>query len=251
MKKLAILNDPQLGWEHPKVLDLAIRFVRWFAPDYIDLPGDIQDCYSFSKYLKNPGIDLVKKANEEVAKSRGLYSELREITDQICQEEGNHERRLRTLIWKDAPVLSGLKGVSFEDIFGLKDFKIKFREWGVGKYYGKLFVTHGNIVRKHSAYSAKAHFDKYGVSVIHGHTHRGGSYYHTNMNGAHVAYENFCLCTFGMEYVQNPDWQHGLSVVYLENNGDFHVDQVPILGGSSGDDTKDTPYLMYGGKRFV
>ena len=242
MKKLAILNDIQLGWEDPDSLDLAIRFLREWAPDYIDLNGDIQDCYSFSTFTKNPAV--VRKADEEVAKSRGLYADLKEITDHIEQEEGNHEFRLTKLIWRDAPCLEGLPGLSFECIFGLKDFKIKYRK--EGRFYGNLYVTHGSIVRKHSAYSAKAHFEKYGVSVLHGHTHRGGTYYHTNKNGPHISAENFCLCTFDMEYVSDPDWQRGLTVTYLENDGDFHLDQIPILQDESG-----KPYLMYGGKRFT
>ena len=243
MKKLAILNDIQLGFEEPPVLKLALKFLKWFQPHWIDLDGDIQDCYSFSRYDKDPLI--IKKAEEEVELSRWLYKELKKITPHIEQEEGNHERRFTKLIHTQAPALAGLRGVTFEDIFGLHDCKIKYRR--EGRFYGRLYVTHGSIVRKHSAYTAKAHFDKYGVSVIHGHTHRGGSYMHTNLGGAYEAYENFCLCTFNMPYLDSPpDWQHGFSVVYVDNDGSVDIDQIRIRR-----DSNFKPYLMYGGKRFV
>ena len=38
-----------------------------------------------------------------------------------------------------------------------------------------------------------------------------------------------CLCRLDPEYAQDPDWQQGFSVVHVEDNGFYHVQQIPIL----------------------
>ena len=72
-----------------------------------------------------------------------------------------------------------------------------------------------------------------------GHTHRLGIYYRTNAKGTHAAYENGCLCRLDPEYVQDPDWQQGLSVVRVGEKGFFNVQQVPIINRN---------FMMYGNK---
>jgi hypothetical protein len=62
-----------------------------------------------------------------------------------------------------------------------------------------------------------------------GHTHRLGIYYRTNASGTYAAYENGCLCRLDPEYAICPDWQQGFSVIHVEANGYFHVQQIPIL----------------------
>ena len=102
-------------------------------------------------------------------------------------------------------------------------------------------VTHGDLVLKHSGQSAKAHFEKYGTSILHGHTHRLGIYYKRDVRGIHAAYENGCLCRLDPEYAIHPNWHHGFSMVQVEEGGFFYVEQIPILNRKT---------LFYGGKRY-
>jgi hypothetical protein len=140
---------------------------------------------------------------------------------------GNHEDRWRRVQWQ-FPALQGML-MDFDEAFHMTDYGFKWKPYGGILQLGKLFVTHGSIVSKHSGQTARAHFDKYGNSVLVGHTHRLGVFYRTNSRGMHAAYENGCLCRLNPEYVQAPDWQQGLSVVHVLDNGFFNVQQVPVL----------------------
>jgi hypothetical protein len=155
-------------------------------------------------------------------------------------EEGNHEDRLRRAIWRN-PEFAGIKALEFPELFKLADYGFEHRKYGDLYRIGKLSVTHGEIVRKHSGASAKAHYEKVGGSVLHGHTHRMGSYFRTTAAGAHGAWENGCLCRLDPEYVKRPDWQQGFSVIHVDpKTGTFNVQQVPILARR---------FFYYGGER--
>src|SRR5262249_22078727 len=123
-----------------------------------------------------------------------------------------------------------LPDVQFPALFKLAEHGFEWREYGDFVRLGQLIVTHGSIVAQHSAVSGKRHFEKYGTSVLIGHTHRLGIYSRPTLSGAHAAYENGCLCRLDPEYVQHPDWQQGFSVVSVDERGGwFNVVQVPIL----------------------
>jgi hypothetical protein len=142
---------------------------------------------------------------------------------------GNHEERFLRFIADKAQALGLIPGMDFQTIFGLGEFGFQWKDYGEYINLGKLMVTHGFIVRSHAGYSAKAHFERLGTSVLIGHTHRMGSYFKTTKKGIHVVYENGCLCKLNPEYVQYPDWQQGFSVVHVETNGFFHVQHIPII----------------------
>ena len=141
---------------------------------------------------------------------------------------GNHEDRWRRVIWKQgSPYRSMFR--SFLEAFQMADYGFRWRSYGDYILLGKLMVTHGSMVSKHSGQTARAHYDKYGRSVLVGHTHRLGAYYHRNMEGTYAAFENGCLCSLDPEYTQHPNWQQGFSVVEVGDGGLFHVTQCPIL----------------------
>ena len=75
---------------------------------------------------------------------------------------------------------------------------------------GNFLITHGDLIRAHSSYTAKGMSDKYGGSGIHGHTHRLGSYYRKNYFGIYGWWENGCLCDLNPDWITNPNWQQGL-----------------------------------------
>ena len=106
-------------------------------------------------------------------------------------------------------------------------------------HIGHLMFTHGEIASRWSGMSAKRHYEKYGCCVIHGHTHRLGTFYHTNISNTFAAFENGCLSTLTPDYITAPDWQNGFSVLHHSNNY-FHVDQIAIVRGQ----------YCYGGKIY-
>lgn len=228
MRTYAVLNDIQIPFHDQPVLDAVLGFVKKLRPDGVVLNGDIVDCYELSVYDKDPLTQA--SLREEVDQARALVGRLRMLSPKVIWIGGNHEDRLRRYIWKRAPELGVLPGITFPKLFGLSDYGVEWRDYGESIMLGKLMVTHGSMVRSHSAYSAKAHFDRHGTSVMIGHTHRMGQFYRTNRNGVHAAYENGCLCRLDPEYVHDPDWQQGFAVVHVEERtGHFNVQQIPVL----------------------
>ena len=226
MKTWAILSDLQIPFQDKRVLDLVLRGLKRIKPGGVVLNGDVVDCYELSEFDKNP---LGQAGLErEVKEAKWLMGELQYIPERWWLG-GNHEDRLRRYLWKRATQFAGLDVLRFETLFGLDRAGFNWKPYGGTLKLGKLLVTHGSLVLKHSGWTGRAHFEKYGNSVLVGHTHRLGAYYRTNAKGVHAGYENGCLCRLDPEYVQYPDWQQGFSVVQVHESGWFNVTQVPIL----------------------
>jgi hypothetical protein len=234
-----VLNDLQVPFQDKPVLNLVLDFIDDLRPYGVILAGDVNDCYELSVFDKNP----LKKWTlaREIKECGDVMKRLSKHATVKVWEEGNHEDRLRRALWSN-PEFASLKELQFRQLFHLDDYGFKHLPYGDVYNIGKLSTTHGDIVRKHSGASAKAHFEKIGGSVLHGHTHRLGSYYRTNSKGTHVSYENGCLCRLDPEYIRHPDWQQGFSVVHVEpRSGLFNVQQIPILNRRT---------FFYGGERI-
>jgi len=242
-----VLNDLQIPFHDDKVLNrLILPFVDELQPDGVILNGDVVDCYSISDFDKDPL--TAATMDREIRLATRLMERFKRVGRRIWHG-GNHEDRLRRVVWKNPVLLRSVDKASrekivhlldFPEMFGLAEYGFEWLPYGDFTMLGKLMVTHGSLVSKHSALSARAHFEKYGSSVLVGHTHRGGIYYKRDVHGVHAAYENFCLCKLTPEYVISPNWQQGFSVVHVGPNGFFNVTQIPILPGNQ---------FYYGGTR--
>lgn len=232
-----VLSDFQIPFHDVDAVKLTLAFASELKPYGVILNGDVVDCYSLSDFDKNP----LQKASlqTEIELAGKLMGQFQHVKERIWLG-GNHEDRLRRVIWRN-PAFAGLKELEFPQLFHLADYGFKWKEYGDVHRLGKLSVTHGDTVRASSGATARAHFEKFGGSVLHGHTHRLGAYYRTNGTGTHGAWENGCLCRLDPEYVKRPDWQQGFSVVHVGAGGAFNVQQVPILPGYG---------LFYGDRRF-
>lgn len=231
MQTWVVLNDLQIPFHDRRVVDrLVLPFVESLKPYGILLNGDIVDCYAISDYTKDP---LMKKdLLREIHEVGRLMARLQKTgARELIWLGGNHEDRLRRYLWQHAPELT-MPATSFEELFRVGAHGFTYRPYGACHRLGKLIVTHGDLASKHSAYTARMMFEKYGNSILMGHTHRLGVFYRRDVNGVHAAYENGCLCMLQAEYAQHPNWQQGFSVVHVDKGGLFNVQQIPILNRS-------------------
>ena len=231
-KKWIVLSDLQIPFEDGPVLwDLVVPFIRELRPYGVILNGDVVDNYEISDYSKDPKQrDAASLAREREGAER-LMKALAPVTKERIWLGGNHEDRFRRYVWSRIPELVAADmASSFESAFRLKEYGFRWKPYGQHYMLGKLLVTHGFLVRGASGASGRAHFEKLGTSVLHGHTHRLGVYHKTNQGGDHAAYENGCLCRLdGLDYAQFPDWQQGFSVVDVFEGGLFNVNLIRIL----------------------
>lgn len=202
--------------------------------------GDLADCWSISRFEKDPA--RLHTLQDDIDVAGGHLHQ----TAQVCRDakrylvEGNHEERLRKVIWDLQGAQRELarlrvfqKAMTWPSLLGLDQIGWDFIPTADQPKLGlitKLAVKHGTVVRKWSGWSAKGEYEKHGKGGLSGHTHRLGAFYHRDMAGSHVWHETGCSCDLKPEYVQHPDWQHACVVVaYTEDR--YHVEPVYIQDG--------------------
>ena len=235
-----IINDLHKPFEDQQAVSVAEKLIQHIQPDYLHYNGDIVDFYQISKFDKKPWkIADMQSDLDNVAAMFKYHASIFNKT-KLYFHVGNHEDRLRRYLWSVAKELSQLRCLELPELLGLKDYGIEMLDYDEGALINDCFlVMHGDLVRKNSGYTARAMMEKHGGCGICGHTHRGGSHYQRDRFGEWGWWENFCLCDLSPDYVQNPNWQQGITVVQFTTNR-FFVEQIPIIDGK----------CLYGGKIF-
>lgn len=249
-RQVVIVSDTQ----HPHAQDdSACELVRDFIedkqPDKVIQIGDFIDLYSVSRFLKRLPPSERPSLWDEIEETRNLakwwHSAAPDAEWVIL--EGNHEQRLQTYLETHAEELMEFPDLRLEHLLGFDELGINYvGPYGAGVWVGQedgLWATHGDYARKHSGYSARAQLEAVGSSVIHGHTHRLGAFYQTNMGGTYAGFEVGCLCRPEKTppFRRNQNWQLGFANVWVSDHSPrFHVDLVAITDGG----------FVYGGERY-
>jgi len=230
MKTTVVLNDTHGNFVDPVALRLVLDFIKREQPDNVVLNGDIMDFYKISQFDKDPARLTTLQEEIDFVYDNILGPIRKAVPDaKIDYVQGNHEARLRKYLWKKASELASLRALNIDALLRLRELNITYHE----KMHkiGDLYFFHGEVIRQHSGYTAKAMFDRKGVSLIHGHTHRDGKYTLRNLNGQYAVWENYCLCSLEPEYIDFPNWTQGFA--YITHVGKRPMcEQVPIISGS-------------------
>jgi len=237
---VAVINDTHNPYQDQITLDLVENFLYELQPQFLIYDGDTNDFYPISPFDKNPNrIDsLQSDIDNTVAMfrrhKRGLPKTKRILID------GNHEDRLRRFLWTKAPQLESLRCLKFEELFELDELGIEHIAYEQGLMINDSFlILHSDIASIHSGYTAKRLYEKHGGCGIGGHCHRGGSFYKRDRFGTWGWWENFCLCHLNPDWIKNPNWEQGFSLVHFIGKR-FWVEQIPIIDHE----------FLYGGKLY-
>lgn len=237
------ISDIHCPFQDDIAINAMVLFAQWWKPDTIIFIGDVVDFYAISSFAKDPNRGLRLKEELDTAKDTiGFICKMMPDTKKYFIK-GNHEARLQKYLWTRATELANLDELRLEKLLDFEKHSIEYIETGQMKYHG-IIVKHGNVVRRYSGYTARAEFEKNGMSGVSGHTHRLSVYYHNNEAGSFVWSEIGCLCRHDAEYLdgQAPNWQSGFGIGYFkENSKRFHIETVPIVRGKA----------MYGGQEFT
>lgn len=235
-----IYGDSHIPFQDPKAEAVVLGIIKEAQPDFIGHLGDLGDCYKISRYSTDP--TRHQSTQDDIDAMR---THLHQVSQLAPKAEklllgGNHEDRLRKLIWdlpgaaRELPRLRVFqKAMTWPVLLGLDEIGWDFVDYNKQPVVGripKLLLKHGDIVRKWSGFSAKAEWEKHARSGVSGHTHRAGAFFHRDLNGSHVWYEAGCTCLLEPEYVRQPDWQHACIVVTY-NEEWFHGSIVYIQNG--------------------
>ena len=235
-------SDLHLPFHDERALAILYAILEDVQPDIVVDHGDTIDCQEISKYPKDPARRIALK--EEIRMGAEHFAKVTELTPDAkhiwC--EGNHEERLKRLIWglaenRQAGEILTLPQVSealaWGSLLGLTELG-----WDIVHYpshrllFDKLILTHGEKVRAQSGQSEKAELEHYSKSGLSGHTHRIGYYGKKTYDGQLGWWGLGCLCAIRTHYVSFPNWQQGLAVVvWSEDRKSFAVERVRIFDG--------------------
>ncbi len=131
---------------------------------------------------------------------------------------------------QENPALFGLKCLEMKSLLGLKERGIKSYPYKHEPIeHHKFQIHHGAIIRKHSGWTAKALYERYGGCGICGHSHRGSNYIKRTRQGIFGWYENMCMCKLDASYGDFFDWHQGWSIAYFTKKDLFHLEQIPVI----------------------
>ena len=243
--RVVVISDMQIPYHDPKIIGsphkkmaLIERFIREYQPDTIVIDGDGIDCYSLSTFDKNP--HRIFKTKDELAMAGNMLDMFHKLCPNavIIWLDGNHEYRLwRTymeLCAKDVKVLevlgaAGITTLDTSNLLHLADRGVQYQPYSGHLNFLSFIITHGDIVRSNSSYTARGMYEKWHSSGASGHTHRLGCYHFTDGTGrTHAWYELGSLCLNTLEYVSNPNWQQGFGYGQVLRNK-LHFLMAPIF----------------------
>lgn len=231
-------SDVHFPHQDDRALEILYQITEELQPDAIYCQGDLLDCYSLSRFEKNPYKTV--SLQKEIEMGAAHLATMRALApDAECTFiPGNHEDRLRRVIWDTALSSPGMKemvtlpgvaeALELPTLLGLPKMGWAYEKKVV--LNDRLILKHGDVVRRWAGYSARGEWEKYGKGGMSGHTHRAATFYHRDWNGQHLWAELGCLCRLDPEYAEHPDWQQSF-VVITWAGGHFSLERVFIHEG--------------------
>lgn len=206
LTKFVALGDIHFPFENTTSLEKATRFLIKYKPHYLVLLGDIVDCYSLSRFDKDPRRILSLQTEFDLATMWISFISTALPTTKIIYIEGNHERRLQKYL-NSHPEISSLRTLTIPQLLHLDELNVPYVK---NFTLGDLFFTHGEVVRKHSGQSARGEMEVNDTSGISGHTHRLSHFFKTTTHRDLQWLEAGCLCSLEPTYLDTkPNWQNG------------------------------------------
>lgn len=213
--RIGVLGDLHAPWVHWKSVRRAISVLKELKPNLIVQVGDARDLYSFAKFPRSHNVITPLEELKRGTKClEEVFGSLREACPRarVVMLMGNHDIRPHKRIVESAPENESLLGLfdyyKFEGVETITD-----DTW----FYGGMCFTHGwrSKLGDHASHAR--------MSVICGHSHRGGVVYMRDgkrtiweLNAGHLADPH----TPNMSYAKQrtfATWTHGLG--WIDSHG--------------------------------
>lgn len=231
-RKALVLSDIHFPYHDLDVLMVAIEHGVKSGIDSIYLNGDVLDCASISRFLKETGAPTFSEEREMFWQFVDYLNN--NVGVPITFKMGNHEERWEHYIKRNAPELNDVSDFSFKNVLRLDELGIDFVESRQKVYMGKLIVIHGHEFGE-SVFSpvnpARGLFLRAKSSVLAGHNHQTSEHHENNLKGDSMAcYSTGALCQLTPNYrpFAYTKWNHGFAIVEVFEDDTFHVDNLRI-----------------------
>ena len=232
-QKPLILSDIHFPYHAEDELLIALEHGHKQDCDSIYLNGDVLDCHTISRFLKDGG---APSFNEE----REMFWQFIEYVQSnwkvpIYYKLGNHEERWQNYLSRQVPELFDVSDLRFDNVMQFDKYGIVQVEAKQKTQMGKLIVVHGHEFGE-SIFSpvnpARGLFLKAKSSVLAGHNHQTSEHHENNLKGDSLAcFSTGCLCQLAPNYrpFAYTKWNHGFAVVGIDSDGSFEVDNYRII----------------------
>lgn len=245
-----VSSDHHWPLQDERVEAIILQTIERVKPHRYILNGDGPDMLALSKYPKDvrKGKSWELRTEQHHAKNWWwqVSALMKRWDGELFETEANHSGNDRESRWRrwlndNCPVLFQLDGMeellTYQRFFHPDDAGVQMVDEVV--IASDLRVRHGEVVRKHGGYSARAHGDKWQSSVLHGHTHRIGSSIkrRPGIPGVRAdeflkTYETGCVCMIDADYCPGADWAQGFAIIHEDPGSDvYQVEQIHVVNG--------------------
>lgn len=239
MKTTVVIPDMQIPYQDNTALRNVIEFVREFKPDVLVNVGDDIDAPQTSYWCKGRAGEYANTLQADMDQTAGIHLQFRDALGpgEYHVSRSNHGDRTRKYIAQYAPALVGLKCLRTESLLGYDKAGITYHTEPFEVANG-WWCAHGDegTLSPIAGRTASLLAEKWGLSVVCGHTHRAGiitrSYgvagkIHGQVTGMEVGHlmdlkqAGYLPGGFG-------DWQQAFGILYRSSRGTVTPSLIPI-----------------------
>ncbi|NUR00390.1 MAG: hypothetical protein HOY79_28830 [Streptomyces sp.] len=231
------LPDYQVPYHDAKLVRTLTRLVGDLQPDKVVHVGDFLDSPEPSRWNKGAAGEYAGTLQKSLDQASDVLIDLRVVYDgPIVLKLGNHDRRIQDYVRRYAPALAPLRALDFGRLIGADRLNVEICH-DVYEVAPGWLVAHGDegSLSRYAGGTAAGLAQKFGKSVVCGHTHRAGLIPHS------TGYNGRTRSLFGMEighamdlkragYLKagSANWQQGFGV--LRTDGKTTIPKlVPVI----------------------
>ena len=170
-RRILVISDLQIPYHHERAVINLTKLVKREKFDQVLCVGDELDMQSQSKWAKGTPLEYEGKLNDDRETCREVLWNLG-VTDVT---RSNHTDRLYHTILRGSPSLLGLPELEYPKFMGFDELGITFHKRPYEFLNGWVLV-HGDegSLNRNAGGTAAGLANRFGVSVVCGHTHRLG-----------------------------------------------------------------------------
>lgn len=234
-KKVGILNDIHVPYHSIAALTPAIDKFIQTGIDTLILNGDIIDCYSLSRFERDP---RKRGFSEELDMLAELFLSFKSYLNcRIIYKLGNHEDRYNMFLMRKAPELFGMPEFSINSL-------IKNRVGKDIEIVGEMRVINANaldIIHGHEfsigffspVNVARGLALRAKTNAVQGHNHISSEHTEKDLRGEiKTTWSIGCCCELHPEYMPINKWNHGFAELELDTSGSgFRLQNYRVVNG--------------------
>lgn len=257
IEKVMFSSDQQIPHCDWRMINLWFKVMKSFKPDRIVYAGDWTDNTGLGRWVDGGTQEFLNNISQidindenvilEMYAQEKPVREMFERTRELCPDAyvlcagGNHDLT-RVTKYFDQKRPEVLEFLTPETLWGFKTLGFDYIDYeDRPKFFaGDVYVHHGVAISQYAGESVRKDTEKFGVSIIRGHSHRQ-SIIHTDyplinktISGYEIGHMMDINCS-GASYDNIHNWHPGFAVGYIESGATdttdgqrLHVDLIPI-----------------------